>query len=114
MSKSRPFFLGIHTRYHGPTNCKGSRISATMYRCSTDHPTVRVFCSYEYDGDSVTGHFNAAKKCAQKATLLQSSLRSEVTGYSWELRLTGAHVETADDRGWIWLCRWYRKSPKGK
>ena len=50
--------ITIETAYHGPTNTKGSRISATCKRDSDR--TYRKFVNYQWDRDSADNHLRAA------------------------------------------------------
>ena len=49
----------ILTRYHGPTNYRGTRISA-------DYAGGRIYVSYEYELDISENHANAARTLIDK------------------------------------------------
>ena len=51
--------LTIETAYHGPTNTRGSRISATCKRDS--ETTYRTFIHYQHELDSDANHQAAAE-----------------------------------------------------
>ena len=51
--------ITIETAYHGPTNTRGSRISATCKRDS--NLTFRKFVDYRSDLDSSANHLAAAE-----------------------------------------------------
>ena len=50
---------GIRTRYHGPTNCSGSRISASF-------GTRRIYIPYSYDLNESENHALAAQSILDK------------------------------------------------
>ena len=50
----------IETKYHGPTDTRGSRITAT------DNDGHRISNGYSYELNSEAAHFEAAKKLAGK------------------------------------------------
>lgn len=55
----------IRTRFHGPTNSKGARISAYREgRC--DIPAERIYTDYEYGMNSEENHARAAQKFLDK------------------------------------------------
>lgn len=58
-------FCGIETRYHGPTNNSGSRISARYLEHKSGDPIVWI--SYGDADSPIENHSLAAKKFADKA-----------------------------------------------
>lgn len=64
----------IQTRYHGPTNTKGARISAFL----ADEPTTRATIPYDYALRHEALHFEAVKALAKKTGLAFLNDGSEV------------------------------------
>ena len=55
----------IRTRFHGPTNARGARISA--YREGwADIPAQKIFLDYEYGMNGDENHANAAQQFLDK------------------------------------------------
>lgn len=71
----------IRTRYDGPTNTRGSRVSAT------DHDGNRISVPYSHEHDADTLHKIAAARLAQKM--------------GWKGSLQGGHW--AGDMIWTWV-----------
>lgn len=65
----------IETKYHGPTNARGSRISATASSCRK-----RVWISYDHALNAENNHRAAARK-------LMAAL-------NWTGRYVGGHTQT--------------------
>jgi len=57
--------IAITTKYHGATNTRGARISAT----ANGH---RVYISYPYEFSGAEAHFQAAKQLCIKMNWLNS------------------------------------------
>jgi hypothetical protein len=51
--------LAIHTRYQGPTDTKGARISAT---CTRVNRTCKIYVGVDHALDGVTRHAVAARE----------------------------------------------------
>ena len=64
--------LTIETAYHGPTNTRGSRISATCKRDS--ETTYRTFSHYQHELNSDANHQAAAESLAE---LMSNALHYE-------------------------------------
>ena len=71
----------ITTRYHGPTNTRGSRIAAT------DEDGNRVILTYNDALNSEPNHAAAARKLCEKM--------------DWRGTLTGGHIK----HGMVWVWR---------
>ena len=65
----------IETKYHGPSNIKGSRISATASGCK-----ARVILSYDHALNGEGNHMRAARALMDKL--------------NWTGRYVGGHTKT--------------------
>jgi hypothetical protein len=91
MTDDYSFGFGIETRYHGPTNTRGSRVSAQ----STDDRKCGVaYITYDDALDSTANHEAAARKWLQKWI---KAYPYSVTGYI--LAACGS------DRGYIFIAQ---------
>ena len=81
--------LAIHTRYHGPTDTKGARISATCRRMNITH---RVYVPFAHELDCVSRHHAAARALIE---------REMAWAQKWDdttMRFAG---ETLDGNGYV-------------
>jgi hypothetical protein len=81
----------IVTRYHGPTNYRGSRIIATGPAIRSDGPMTRATVGWDYAVDSAENH-------ARAATAVLAKLQSA----GWRVTVTQRGATLPDDRGMVW------------
>tara|TARA_R100001015_G_C4597044_1_gene152203 strand:+ start:48 stop:383 length:336 start_codon:yes stop_codon:yes gene_type:complete len=63
----------VRTRYHGPTNCKGSRISATNGLKVTSFCTKKtIYQPYDHSLTEKENHYQAAQAFFDKAFLYRN------------------------------------------
>ena len=87
--------LIIETAFHGPTNYRGSRISATCKRDSDR--TFRTFFNYEYSVSSDQNHQLAAEQ-------LMAAMDKELAFTDSEpFRIVGRGFGGRSDRGYYFL-----------
>lgn len=74
--------MKITTKYHGPTNTKGSRISATVENGK------RIYMAYDYELSEVQNHDKALKLAQFKFSSpgKVSILESTKTGYIYQVQ----------------------------
>ena len=81
----------IVTRYHGPTNYRGSRIIGTGPAIHSDEPLTRATVEWDYAVDVAENHARAATAVLVK---LQSA--------GWRVTVTHRGTALPDDRGMAW------------
>jgi hypothetical protein len=85
----------IVTRYHGPTNYRGSRIIGTGPSITSDGPKTRATVPYDYATDSGEAqHRRAADAVAEK-----------LRGAGWNV-ITGPGAMLPDERGYVFVLRY--------
>jgi hypothetical protein len=98
-----PYAVIIYTRYHGPTNTRGSRIVATAAGSGHSRPARSSRLSLPYDG-STTGsdpHLAAAKALFTKMTAFPLAawqlvgIGDNPTGSGWAFVFVRATVQVA-------------------
>ena len=86
----------IVTRYHGPTNYRGSRIIATGPSLTYGGRPVRATAPFSYEGPGTDGNPRAA------AELVAAKLRAA----GWSVTLAGESYRLPDDSGESWPLRY--------
>lgn len=91
--------LAIFTRYHGPTDHKGGRISASIYR--DGKVWLRTVTPYKHCTDTTENHRLAAQKTLDA---YNDRLNRDGTG-DWSRAISpDLRSDTPDGRGLVFLC----------
>ena len=80
----------IAVKYHGPTNHRGSRFTATV--ADWDGTKVRATVPYHYSMDPSDNALAAAQAVMEKVNNL-----STITPYDWDITPCGEHPTTGED-----------------
>jgi hypothetical protein len=99
--------LTIKTAFHGPTNYRGARITASALASLSDEKEKRVSLSYDHGLEGTENHLKAALTLAAK--MAAEDERGDICGWGKFLTDRIEAIESEDKRGNVFFLRFEGK-----